>query len=209
VRLGDLALLQPARDARVQKHKVGLKLRDETAIERRRHHLVDRKQEAEITKLAQPSKPGIIDIWLGLTLHQPGELTGIHPVALREGRKIEILSRERLAGQGDQEHGGTRVLRERERCADREHWRESGRAWQRFIPQVDAVDQVDDGLQRNTRSCRSRGTVGCGAAHNCGFQAVPHIGFLIGTVPRSSTSHLRTERPTNRCRSPVRIHVRC
>jgi hypothetical protein len=194
---------------RIQKHKVRFELRDQTAIERRRHHLVDGEQEAEITELAQPSKAGIIDVGLGLTLDHPREFSWVHPMALGEARKIEILRCERLAGQGDQEHGRTGVLSERERSADRVQRCQSGRAWQRFIPQIDAVDQVDDGLQGNTRSCRSCGTVGCCAAHNCGFQAIPHIGFLIGTVPRSSTSHVGTEHPTNRCRSPVRSHVRC
>ena len=67
---------------------------------------------------------------------------------------------------------------------------------------------------RSTRSMRSMtgcsatpgprrtcGTVGGSTTHDCGFQAVPHIGFSDRHRSPSTTSHLGTEHQTNRCRS--------
>ena len=113
VRLGDLALLQPGRHRGIEEHEVRPQLRDEAPIERWREHLVDREEESVLAQLAQTSKPRVIDVRVGLAVDHPGEFPRVDAVAGSQRCEIEILRREHVARQRDEEHRGTGVLGER------------------------------------------------------------------------------------------------
>ena len=120
-----------------------------------------------------------------------------------------MLSREQIAIERDDEHGRAGVLGEPQGVSDQRARRHVRGSRQRLIPQVDAVDEVDHRLERNSRPRRVSGTVVGNIAHDCEFQAVPHIGSLIGTIPRSPRHTLAPSVRQIRVAQPGRWRASC
>jgi hypothetical protein len=157
VRLAHLIVDQAPRDCRVEKNEVGSKVGDQTAIERGRHHPVDGEQVAAVSKLTQTRDRDVIELAVSLAVHDPGDLGGVHPEVAAFAGDHELRSREHRSRQRHQEHCRSGVLRESERIPDHRLRRSVGRAWQRLVPEIDAVDQVDHRLQRDSSSRRIGG----------------------------------------------------
>ena len=195
-----LVLVEMGGYRRVEKDEVGPKVCDEPAIERRRKDPVDRQQEAKVAKLEEAADTRSFEVGPALALHDPGELRRVHAVAPGRRRGIEFVGGQEIAVERHEEHRRTGVLREGQRRGDERAGRDVRRAWQRLVPQVDTVDEVDHRLERDPEARRFHGSPGGCIAHDCGFHAVPTL--IIGSAPISLVHVTPWHRaPTNPCRS--------
>ncbi len=177
VRLGDLVLHEPGGQHGVQENEVGAQLGDEVRVERRGDDAVDRKQEPERAKLAKTLERHLFERSFRLGSDDPGELARVEAKPACCGGDGELGRAEDLVRERHEEHGGSGVLGKRERRDHHLVRGGTGRAWQRLIPQVDTVDEVDHRLQGDARTLRRAGSVGRCTAHHCCFQAAPR--FLL------------------------------
>ena len=185
VGLGNLVLRRAERRRRVEEDEVGTEICDQPSIERGGEDPVDRQQEAEVTKLERDgeaptsSRSASISLWM-IQASSPGFTAWRRACAARskssDGQQIAV-QRERGAPPG--------------RCAER-----ASAPPQISVRGATSAGRGSASYPRSTRSMRSitgwsatpvraalRGTVGGNITHDCGFQAVPHIGSLIGTIP--------------------------
>ena len=150
---------RPAATTGVEKDEVGSEISDQPAIERRRQHPVDRQQEAEVAKCrgvaeaSTSSRSASISLWT-IQASSPGFTAWRRASAQHRNRPRRCRSR----CSGNEQHRRTGVLSERQRGRDERARRDVGRARQRLVPQIDAVDEVDHRLQRHPRPRRLRGT---------------------------------------------------